>query len=118
MAIIIVSGYKYYQYHNETEYFGNNKKIKQHKIKPVLKTVIDDKNSRINAVNQYLEQTGFNGTMAIFERGQLKLNKGYGIKDFANNEHNHADSMYLIGSAQKFITGLMLKQLELSLIHI
>ncbi|OIJ30352.1 serine hydrolase [Staphylococcus sp. LCT-H4] len=112
MAIIIVSGYKYYQYHNETEYFGNNKKIKQHKIKPVLKTVIDDKNSRINAVNQYLEQTGFNGTMAIFERGQLKLNKGYGIKDFANNEHNHADSMYLIGSAQKFITGLMLKQLE------
>ncbi|PTI41103.1 methicillin resistance protein FmtA [Staphylococcus succinus] len=112
MTIIIASGDKYYQYHNETEYFGNNKKIKQHKIEPTLKTVIDDKNSRITAVNRYLEQTGFNGTIAIFERGQLKLNKGYGIKDFANNEHNRADSMYLIGSAQKFITGLMLKQLE------
>ncbi|MDN8837017.1 serine hydrolase domain-containing protein, partial [Staphylococcus aureus] len=62
-------------------------------------------------VNRYLEQINFNGTAAVFENGQLKLNKGYGMKNFKEDEKNKADTLYLIGSSQKFTTGLMLKQL-------
>ena len=41
------------------------------------------------------------------------MNKGYGYQDIEKGKKNTANTMYLIGSSQKFTTGLMLKQLEL-----
>lgn len=54
----------------------------------------------------------FNGTAAVYEDGKLKLNKGYGMQNINEEKKNKADTLYLIGSSQKFATGLMLKQLE------
>lgn len=103
--ITFTIGYRYYQDNKQgTKYQSihtNN-----------LKTVMDKNNPQINAIHQYLEKVNFNGTIAVFERGQLKLNKGYGFKNFETDEKNRADTLYLIGSSQKFTTGLMLKQLE------
>lgn len=64
-------------------------------------------------IDKYLKETHFNGTVAIFDNGKLKMNKGYGYKDIEKGKKNTANTMYLIGSSQKFTTGLMLKQLEL-----
>ncbi len=77
-----------------------------------LKTVVDRSDSQMKQIDQYLEEGQFNGTVTVFKKGQLSLNKGYGFKDFEKNETNTANTMFLIGSAQKFMTGLMLKQLE------
>ncbi|WP_436861385.1 serine hydrolase domain-containing protein [Staphylococcus caeli] len=76
-----------------------------------LNTIVDQKDPEIEAINNYLKQVEFNGTAAVFVNGKLKLNKGYGIQNFEENKENRADTLYLIGSAQKFTTGLMLKQL-------
>ena len=32
-------------------------------------------------IDKYLKETHFNGTVAIFDNGKLKMNKGYGYKD-------------------------------------
>ncbi|MGO2174895.1 MAG: serine hydrolase domain-containing protein, partial [Staphylococcus equorum] len=103
--ITFTIGYRYYQ--------DNKQDTKYQSVHTNhLKTLIDKNNPQINAIHQYLEQVNFNGTAAVFERGQLKLNKGYGFKNFETEEKNRADTLYLIGSSQKFTTGLMLKQLE------
>lgn len=41
------------------------------------------------------------------------LDKGYGYQNISSKKSN-ANTMYLIGSTQKFTTGLILKHLELS----
>lgn len=63
-------------------------------------------------IDAYLKGKGFNGTITIFHKGQLIMDKGYGYQNFEENKKNTSNSMYLIGSSQKFTTGLMLKQLE------
>ena len=77
-----------------------------------LKTKYDKKDPISKSINKYLEKTQFNGTVAVFDNGKVKMNKGYGYQDIEKGKKNTANTMYLIGSAQKFTTGLMLKQLE------
>lgn len=77
-----------------------------------LKTKYDKKDPISKSINKYLEKTQFNGTVAVFDNGEVKMNKGYGYQDIEKGKKNTANTMYLIGSAQKFTTGLMLKQLE------
>ncbi|QJF24705.1 serine hydrolase domain-containing protein [Mammaliicoccus vitulinus] len=40
------------------------------------------------------------------------MTKGYGYRDFSKKIKNDSNTMYLIGSANKFVTGLILIQLE------
>lgn len=42
------------------------------------------------------------------------LDKGYGYQNISSKKKSNANTMYLIGSTQKFTTGLILKHLELS----
>ena len=79
-----------------------------------MKTIVDTTNKVYPQINDYLESVNFNGTITIMQEGQLKLNKGYGMKNFETSQPNDANTMYLIGSAQKFLTGLMLKQLAIA----
>ncbi|MDW8544297.1 serine hydrolase domain-containing protein [Staphylococcus sp. KG4-1] len=113
VAITFLIIYKHYQRYNEE--FNATKTYEEaskgHKKTGKLNTVVDENNPDIVEVNRYLEQIKFNGTAAVFENGQLKLNKGYGMKNFKEDKKNRADTLYLIGSSQKFTTGLMLKQL-------
>lgn len=96
---------------NNTEYI--KKRDKSVKAPKKLKTVFDKKEPIYGEVNKYLIDSHFNGTVAILDNGKLKMDKGYGFEDIEKGKKNSANTMYLIGSAQKFTTGLMLKQLEL-----
>ncbi|ARJ51334.1 methicillin resistance protein FmtA [Staphylococcus lutrae] len=80
---------------------------------PPLKTVYNSENPASQKIDQYLQHAKFNGTIAVFENGQLMMNKGYGYQDFESGKKNDPNTLYLIGSAQKFLTGMMVKKLEL-----
>lgn len=124
IIVIFVSGfYLYHQFKllNEQDQLTLQER-KQHQkthtaekaqeIKP-LETVVDQQNPVYNTIDQYLESVQFNGTIAVFENGRLKMDKGYGYQDFENKTKNSPNTVYLIGSAQKFLTGIMVKKLEL-----
>ncbi|MCO4329197.1 beta-lactamase family protein [Staphylococcus hyicus] len=98
-----------------TEYISNQHEkdgVKAENI-PRLKTVVDQKNVAYTSIDQYLKKTDFNGAIAIFDNGQLKMNKGYGFQDIEAGKKNGPNTLFLIGSAQKFFTGMMIKKLEL-----
>ncbi|WP_239749665.1 serine hydrolase domain-containing protein [Mammaliicoccus sp. O-M53] len=63
-------------------------------------------------INDYLTTSNFNGNITIYKDNKLVMSDAYGYRDFENSIKNDSKSMYLIGSANKFITGLMLRQLE------
>ncbi|EHJ08473.1 serine hydrolase domain-containing protein [Staphylococcus simiae] len=102
--------------HKETKIADNGKYLKERdkdiKEPKKLKTIFNKKDVKYKEIDEYLKNSLFNGTVAVYENGKLKMNKGYGYQDFENNIKNTPSTMYLIGSAQKFSTGLMLKQLE------
>ncbi|MBF2756947.1 MULTISPECIES: serine hydrolase [unclassified Staphylococcus] len=86
---------------------------KHHKKAPKLKTVQADDLS-IKQINTYLKNVHFNGSITVLKDGKLMLEKGYGYQNLSSKKKNNTNTMYLIGSAQKFTTGLILKHLELS----
>lgn len=68
--------------------------------------------SEFKDINDYLTTSNFNGNITIYKDNKLVMSNAYGYRDFENSIKNDSKSMYLIGSANKFITGLMLRQLE------
>ncbi|HDR0201038.1 TPA: teichoic acid D-Ala esterase FmtA, partial [Staphylococcus aureus] len=77
-----------------------------------LKEVYNSKDPKYKKIDKYLQNSLFNGSVAVYENGKLKMSKGYGYQDFEKGIKNTPNTMFLIGSAQKFSTGLLLKQLE------
>ena len=86
---------------------------KNHKTVDKLKTV-QAKDDNIEQINTYLKNVHFNGSNTVLKDGKLMLDKGYGYQNISSKKKSNANTMYLIGSAQKFTTGLILKHLELS----
>ncbi|MDU0423736.1 serine hydrolase domain-containing protein [Staphylococcus haemolyticus] len=86
---------------------------KNHKTVDKLKTVLA-KDDNIEQINTYLKNVHFNGSITVLKDGKLMLDKGYGYQNISSKKKSNANTMYLIGSAQKFTTGLILKHLELS----
>ncbi|MDU0442107.1 serine hydrolase domain-containing protein [Staphylococcus haemolyticus] len=86
---------------------------KNHKTVDKLKTVLA-KDDNIEQINPYLKNVHFNGSITVLKDGKLMLDKGYGYQNISSKKKSNANTMYLIGSAQKFTTGLILKHLELS----
>lgn len=76
------------------------------------KEVIEADDSKISDIDHYLKNSNFNGNITIYKNKKLVMNKGYGYRDFSREIKNDSNSMYLIGSANKFLTGLILIQLE------
>lgn len=122
IVLVGILGFKWSKHHEvETRVLKNQsdntnyieKRDKSVKAPKKLKTVVDKKESMYGQIDKYLKETHFNGTVAVFDNGKLKMNKGYGYKDIEKGKKNTANTMFLIGSSQKFTTGLMLKQLEL-----
>lgn len=94
---------------------NNRKKIdfQVEKTKIVIpKPLVVKEQGVYQQINHYLQGINFNGTVAIMKKNQLVMNQGYGYQDFEKQIKNNPNSMFLIGSAQKFLTGTMLKQLE------
>ena len=86
---------------------------KNHKTVDKLKTV-QAKDDNIEQINTYLKNVHFNGSITVLKDGKIMLDKGYGYQNISSKKKSNANTMYLIGSAQKFTTGLILKHLELS----
>ncbi|WP_425254811.1 serine hydrolase domain-containing protein [Mammaliicoccus sciuri] len=89
-----------------------NNKARVNKTETDSKKIIEDQNSNISKIDNYLKSSNFNGNITIFKNEKLVMNKGYGYRDFTKQIKNDSNSMYLIGSANKFLTGLILIQLE------
>lgn len=113
IMLIIAIIYRHYRPFDQAMVLSQDQTAKHNNENPEqhLKTIVDQNEPKIEEINTYLQQVEFNGTAAVFVNGKLKLNKGYGMQNFEEQKENHADTLYLIGSAQKFTTGLMLKQL-------
>lgn len=67
---------------------------------------------KIKEIDEYLKNVQFNGNITIYKNNNVILTKGYGYRDFSKKIKNDSNTMYLIGSANKFVTGLILIQLE------
>lgn len=65
-----------------------------------------------NDIDEYLKSKGFNGNITIYKNNRPIMSKAYGFRDIENGVENDDKSMYLLGSANKFVTGLMLRELE------
>ena len=115
ILLVIIGVYAFKQYMSGMPKTNVIKKQQQLSIdkkeEKRLTTVFDSQDAQDTEIDDYLQQSKFNGTVAVFHDGKIKFNKGYGIKNFQNNERNNANTMYLIGSSQKFFTGIMLKKL-------
>ena len=115
ILLVIIGVYAFKQYMSvmpKTNVIKKQQQLsKDKKEEKRLTTVFDSQDAQDTEIDDYLQQSKFNGTVAVFHDGKIKFNKGYGIKNFQNNEHNSANTMYLIGSSQKFFTGIMLKKL-------
>lgn len=64
-----------------------------------------------NAIDEYLNEIGFNGTVYIEDKGKYTLKKAYGNANFETGEKNQMTSTYLIGSMQKVIIATAFMQL-------
>ena len=47
-----------------------------------LKEVYNSKDPKYKKIDRYLQNSLFNGSVAIYENGKLKMSKGYGYQDF------------------------------------
>ncbi|WP_412520042.1 serine hydrolase domain-containing protein [Staphylococcus simulans] len=118
IVALLVSVMTYYLNRKHIQQYGHLQDLPKskphHPAKDIgsYKTVMDEKNIRYKAIDAYLNNEKFNGDLALYYKGQLVMDKGYGYQDFINRKKSNPNSMYLIGSAQKFMTGMMLKKLE------
>ncbi|MFU1768944.1 serine hydrolase domain-containing protein [Mammaliicoccus sciuri] len=106
---IIVSNFKF-DVPEKVVHSNNKTSVNNDEIKS--KEVIEADDNKISDIDHYLKNSNFNGNITIYKNKKLVMNKGYGYRDFSREIKNDSNSMYLIGSANKFLTGLILIQLE------
>ncbi|MGX1436694.1 serine hydrolase domain-containing protein [Mammaliicoccus sciuri] len=88
-----------------------HKKQIQNKENHEKQTLTNDFNE-FDEIDKYLKSKGFNGNITIYKNNRPIMSKAYGFRDIENGVENDDKSMYLLGSANKFVTGLMLRELE------
>lgn len=98
----------YKKEHTETHI---HKKQIQNKENHEKQTLTNDFNE-FDEIDKYLKSKGFNGNITIYKNNRPIMSKAYGFKDIEKGVENDDKSMYLLGSANKFVTGLMLRELE------
>lgn len=98
----------YKKEHTETHI---HKKQIQNKENHEKQTLTNDFNE-FDEIDKYLKSKGFNGNITIYKNNRPIMSKAYGFRDIENGVENDDKSMYLLGSANKFVTGLMLREIE------
>ena len=85
IVLVGILGFKWSKHHEvETQVLKNQsdntnyieKRDKSVKAPEKLKTIVDKKEPMYGQIDKYLKETHFNGTVAIFDNGKLKMNKG------------------------------------------
>ncbi len=81
-------------------------------VKKNMDTPPSELTDKLNTLMEAYTKAGlFNGSVLIQQRGQVLLNKGYGIGDYAAHKLNHADSRYQVYSITKPVTAVMILML-------
>lgn len=81
-------------------------------VSVILFLAYQNRQTTFYAIDQYLNQNNFQGTLLIAKEGKILLNKGYG---FANQEHlipNKAETVFRAGSITKQFTAVIILQLQ------
>lgn len=65
-----------------------------------------------SAVNLYVAQKKFNGSVLVAQKGKVLLEKGYGYKDVAAKTRADAGSLYQYGSVTKQFTSALVMYLQ------
>ncbi|RYE47083.1 MAG: class A beta-lactamase-related serine hydrolase, partial [Sphingobacteriales bacterium] len=63
-------------------------------------------------VNQYFENSEFNGTVLVAKRGEILLNKGYGYSNAEKKTANAAHTVFGIASITKTFTSALILKLQ------
>ncbi|WP_164993393.1 serine hydrolase [Macrococcus sp. DPC7161] len=64
-------------------------------------------------IDQMLKKNHFNGNVYVLYKNKEIMNQAYGYASPDHSKRLTKDSMYLIGSSNKMLTGMLIKQLEL-----
>ncbi|MCD8860865.1 beta-lactamase family protein [Mammaliicoccus sciuri] len=111
LLIIFKDLYQIRHYKKEHTETHIHKKQIQNKENHEKQTLTNDFNE-FDEIDKYLKSKGFNGNITIYKNNYSVMSKAYGFRDIENGVENDDKSMYLLGSANKFVTGLMLRELE------
>lgn len=76
-------------------------------VKPKLPTVVKNQ-----ALDHYMTNLNFSGTVLVVREDQVMLRKGYGLRNREKNLPNEVTTPYYIGSAQKAIIATAILQLQ------
>ena len=66
-----------------------------------------------NEIDQMLKKNHFNGNVYVLYKNKEIMNQAYGYASPDHFKRLTKDNMYLIGSSNKMLTGMLIKQLEL-----
>ncbi len=74
------------------------------------KNITKSNNPAIKRMNTQLKAAQFVGTAMVVKKGKIIYNRGYGYSNFSKNLKNTANSMFMINSVQKSMTGALIMQ--------
>jgi len=111
LLVIFKDLYQIRHYKKEHTDTHIHKKQIQNRENHEKQTLTNDFNE-FDEIDKYLKSKGFNGNITIYKNNYSVMSKAYGFRDIENGVENDDKSMYLLGSANKFVTGLMLRELE------
>lgn len=83
------------------------KKAHQKQALKVAPTISTD-----SSLDQYVQQTGFSGTVLIVKDQKVILNKGYGLANQVTKQANTPNTLYPIGSTEKAMIATGILQLQ------
>jgi len=64
-----------------------------------------------NLINEYVANHNFMGSILVAERGEVIIEKGYGLADVERNIPNTPETKFMIGSITKQFTAMLVTQL-------
>ncbi|RXK18814.1 serine hydrolase [Macrococcus sp. DPC7161] len=81
------------------------------KERPVAGTLSLNASEKTKKIKDLLEKNHFNGSIYIKKNNKIYTG-AFGVKSLNSNDKNTINSMFLVGSANKFVTAMLIKQLE------
>lgn len=64
------------------------------------------------AVQTYVDQEKFTGSVLVVHQGKILINKGYGLKNIASSQSNKPETIYSIASLTKTFTAAVVMKLQ------
>ncbi|GGA99333.1 protein FmtA [Macrococcus hajekii] len=96
----------------QTKGESSETQVKAPQSKPAMKIETNEADKKAVAeIKEVLKAQDFNGTIFIAKNNKVIMNEALGQKN-SDGDPLQPDNMFLIGSSQKFLTGLVVRKLE------